>query len=254
MLARHKSAHTTYCRTPNSENVFAKKCVKTEIKQTFKLNKRLTLYRNHITMSGLTDKQLRILEVAETLFSEKGFDGTSIRDISRQAKVNIAMVSYYFGSKEKMLEALVLHRTSDLRLQLEHLMAEDLSPIEKIDRLVELYVRRVNRNIGIYRILQFEFSSNKRRMDLDHFSQVKKQNLQVIRQIVAEGQDKGVFRKDVEVVLVAPTLLGTYFHFQMNRKYFEQLLGLDTDEKFNAYVENQLTAHIKRTIKALLTQ
>ena len=68
----------------------------------------------------LNDKKIQILEVAEKLFSEKGFEGTSIRDISKHAKINIAMVSYYFGSKERLLEALILYKTSDLKLQLEN--------------------------------------------------------------------------------------------------------------------------------------
>ena len=54
-------------------------------------------------MHDFNDKQIQILQVAEKLFAEKGFDGTSIRAISKLAKINIAMVSYYFGSKEKML-------------------------------------------------------------------------------------------------------------------------------------------------------
>ncbi|WP_319800071.1 TetR/AcrR family transcriptional regulator [Flavobacterium sp. N1718] len=96
-------------------------------------------------MTELNDKQIRILQVAERLFAEKGFDGTSIRDISREAGSNIAMVSYYFGSKEKMLEALILHRIRDMRLQLENLMRENLSPPQKMERLVDLYLERVNK-------------------------------------------------------------------------------------------------------------
>ena len=72
--------------------------------------------------SNFNDKQIIILEVAETLFAEKGFDGTSIRNIAKEAKINIAMVSYYFGSKEKLLESLILYRTSDLKLQLDNLI------------------------------------------------------------------------------------------------------------------------------------
>ena len=66
-----------------------------------------------------TEKQIQILEVAETLFAENGFDGTSIRDISRQAEINIAMISYYFGSKERLLQSLIVFRTSDIKKQLE---------------------------------------------------------------------------------------------------------------------------------------
>jgi AcrR family transcriptional regulator len=48
------------------------------------------------------DKQIKIMEAAEELFAEKGFSGTSVRDISDAADINVAMISYYFGSKEKI--------------------------------------------------------------------------------------------------------------------------------------------------------
>jgi len=56
-------------------------------------------------MEGYSEKQLGILLVAERLFADKGFHGTSVRDIAQEADVNIAMISYYFGSKDKLLEA-----------------------------------------------------------------------------------------------------------------------------------------------------
>ena len=57
-----------------------------------------------------SEKQVQIMEIAETLFAEKGFNGTSVRDIAEKAHVNLAMVSYYFGSKDKLLEALFSYR------------------------------------------------------------------------------------------------------------------------------------------------
>ena len=127
--------------------------------------------------SNFNDKQIQILKVAETLFAEKGFDGTSIRDISKVAKINIAMISYYFGSKERLLESLLLYSTSDLKSQLDQLIHEELEPIEKINKLIELYINRINNNKGIYRILHFEFSSEKREKSLAAFSELKKENL-----------------------------------------------------------------------------
>ncbi|MHC4324272.1 MAG: CerR family C-terminal domain-containing protein [Planctomycetota bacterium] len=46
----------------------------------------------------------RLLDAAEGLFCERGFKGTSIRDIAGAAGCNIASVNYYFGSKEKLYE------------------------------------------------------------------------------------------------------------------------------------------------------
>ena len=201
---------------------------------------------------NFNEKQICILQVAEKLFAEKGFDGTSIRDISKIAKINIAMVSYYFGSKDKMLEALVLFRTDDLAIQIENLSKELLSPLEKIMRLVDLYISRINKNKDIYKIMHFELSTKKRILNFDSFSQVKKRNSASLRQIITEGQKEGIFNLDINIDLLAPTILGTFFHFLMNRSYYENTFDLYSDEAFENYVKTDLTKHIQQTIKALL--
>lgn len=198
------------------------------------------------------DKQIRILQVAETLFAEKGFDGTSIRNISKEAKINIAMVSYYFGSKEKMLESLIYFRTSDLKMQLDNLLSEQIGPMEKIEKLIDLYIARVTKYRSIYQIVHFEFSSKKREVNLKAFAEVKKRNLQSLEKIVSEGQEQGIFRKDINVALLPPTILGTFFHFQMNRPFYEELFGLKTDAEFDHYIATELRKHLQQTIKALL--
>ncbi len=220
----------------------------------FKLNSclNLLLIKKKSLKTDFNDKQIQILQVAETLFAEKGFDGTSIRNIAKEAKINIAMVSYYFGSKERLLESLIIHRTSDLKFQLENLLEEDLEPIDKINKLIELYINRINCNRGIYKILHFEFSAKKRDVSLEAFSELKKGNLKSLEMIIQDGQKKGIFRKDVVIPLITPTILGTFFHFHMNKSFFENLLNLNTEALYNNYIKTSLTKHIQQTIKALL--
>ena len=69
----------------------------------------------------LNEKQISILEIAEELFAIQGYHGTSIREIADKASINIAMISYYFGSKEKLLETLFQYRIGSSTIQLEHL-------------------------------------------------------------------------------------------------------------------------------------
>lgn len=204
-------------------------------------------------MTDFNEKQIEILQAAEKLFAEHGFDGTSVRDIAKVANINIAMISYYFGSKEKLLDALIVYRISDMRLQMENLYQQDLTPLEKIDRLIELYIKRINKNKGMYQIIHFEMSSGKRIMNCDAFNEMKKDNLNILKNMIAEGQEKGIFRKDINVVLIPTTIMGTYFHFQMNKPFFKSIMDLNTDEKFEMYINSELTRHIKQTIKALLT-
>ena len=87
----------------------------------------LPIYSSSIALE-FNDKQIRILQVAEKLFAENGFDGTSSRYIEQIADINLAMVSYYFGSKEKLLESLIYYRTQDLKILPEKRSYEPLTP------------------------------------------------------------------------------------------------------------------------------
>jgi AcrR family transcriptional regulator len=62
----------------------------------------------------------RLLDAAEELFAEKGFNGTSVRDITTQANGNVAAVNYHFGGKEKLYEEVFLRHmkaVTEIRLK-----------------------------------------------------------------------------------------------------------------------------------------
>ncbi len=56
---------------------------------------------------GSTDTKERILEVAASLFAKKGYAAIGIREIAKEANVNISMISYYFQGKEGVLKEIV---------------------------------------------------------------------------------------------------------------------------------------------------
>lgn len=50
----------------------------------------------------------KLLDAAELLFAEKGFEAVSVRDITQQAKTNVAAVNYHFGSREALLTLVMM--------------------------------------------------------------------------------------------------------------------------------------------------
>src|SRR5436190_23540529 len=62
----------------------------------------------------MTATAARIFLAAERLFAERGFDGVSVRAIVAEAEVNLAAVSYHFGSKSELLLAVFRARTKQL--------------------------------------------------------------------------------------------------------------------------------------------
>lgn len=87
----------------------------------------------------------RLLDVAEALFMEHGFEGTSLRAITAAADVNLAAVNYHFGSKEELFQAVLSRRLDPMNQQrvdlldaLEARHAPGAAPCERI--LAALFV------------------------------------------------------------------------------------------------------------------
>lgn len=198
-------------------------------------------------------KQIQILEVAEKLFAENGFDGTPVRQIAKEADINVAMISYYFGSKEKMLEALLLYRISDFKMELEEAISPEMDALKKIDIFVKIIVSRVHRNRRTHKIVNFEYTKESRKIDFESYIKQKRANYKIIEKYIVSGQKQGVFNKNITIPLLVPTILGTYFHFYYNKGFFQMLQGLPDQRAIDTYVQQTLIPHIQQTVKAFLT-
>lgn len=80
----------------------------------------------------MTEKSTKekILKVAHKLFADKGFNGTSVREISKQCKVNIAAISYHFCNKENLyiqtIKESIMQTNNDIREIYENLEEKDI--------------------------------------------------------------------------------------------------------------------------------
>lgn len=75
-----------------------------------------------MTSHSSKDTKEKILDVAERLFAENGFAGTSLRNIIGEAEVNLSAVNYHYGSKEELFRAVVARiAKSVVKGQLERL-------------------------------------------------------------------------------------------------------------------------------------
>ena len=197
------------------------------------------------------DKREHILAIAEKLFGDKGFDGTSVRDIAQHANVNLAMISYYFGSKEKLLEALLEQRANYTILEALN-KDESLTPWEKIDRVVDFYVDKIMSNLCIHNIMQ---QANNSRSDeiKDLITKIKLKNFEQIKKILHDGQKKKVFRK-VDIELTVGTVMGTISQTTLAQYFYKTLFNIDKadDETYRKKMSPKLKTHLKQLLHAHL--
>jgi AcrR family transcriptional regulator len=200
------------------------------------------------------DKREHILTVAEELFGESGFDGASVRDIANRAGVNLAMISYYFGSKEKLLESLIEFRAASAYGALEVLNKdESLGPWEKIDGVVDYYVDKILNNLRFHNIMYQQAINTRSEEIRELIMSIKLRNLEQIKKIITDGQNKGIFRQ-VDVVMTIGTLMGTISSYTQSREYGCRILDIDfsNEETFRVQLAPRLKAHLKQLLRAHL--
>ena len=203
-----------------------------------------------------TDKQIQIIDIAERLFAERGFDGTSVRDIADEAGINVAMISYYFGSKEKLMEALFELRVGNVIIRVESLIKdESLTPIEKVNMLIDEHIDRVFQKQCFHKVMVGVLVTNKNPAILKAANNVKIRNAEVITELIKDGQKKGLFKKKVDVILMINTMVGTVSQCVMSQDYYREFNKQQDlpDDEFMAILKRRLSIHIKTLFKAILT-
>jgi AcrR family transcriptional regulator len=205
---------------------------------------------------SLSTKQLQLLDTAESLFSQKGYDGTSVRDIAEAAGINTAMISYYFGSKEKLMEEIFERKSLNIKEKVADLLKDDsLDPLEKMYSLVDMFIEGILSRKTFHRILLCEQIINQNPPIIAMLDKLKTKNSEYINDLIRLGQKKGLFKKNIDIPMMTNTLIGTVSHTLVNLDFYKtyhRMEGLK-DEEFERVVKKRLSVHIKNIYKAILT-
>lgn len=202
-------------------------------------------------------KQLQIIEVAERLFASRGFAGTSVRDIAQEADVNVAMISYYFGSKEKLIEALFSVRMVQTRNQVEMILQnEELTPLQKVNIWIDTVIDRLMSNQCFHKIMMREqLSSERTPLISEQIREQKMRNMELMKRLITEGQEQGSFRRDVDLTLMVTTLYGTINQAMATQDFLKFMQGQkDLDEtQYQLHLRNALSTHLKSIFKSTVS-
>jgi TetR/AcrR family transcriptional regulator len=141
-----------------------------------------------------TNARQRLLETATALFAEKGYAGTSVREIVDQAGVSKPVLYYYFKSKEGLFYA-ILEWAADVQQSVLNEIFE--SGGSALDRLIFLY-RRIYEGILQYKSLyimihEIIFGPPQGIPPYD-FARYQRRMLEVVTRILAEGISTGEIR------------------------------------------------------------
>ncbi|MBZ4190480.1 TetR family transcriptional regulator [Niabella sp. 3A5MI-3] len=195
------------------------------------------------------------MEAAVRLFADKGFDNASVRDIAKAADVNVAMISYYFGSKEKLLEAIFMRHVLMIRSKLEEIVfASDLAPVQKIDLIIDTYIDTIAANRSFHLLMVREQGVMKNPVLYEAVKSMKLKNNALMKSAVKAGVKAGIFRKNVDMMILALTVFGTINQAFNTKRFLCEQFHIDpnNDQEFLTLIIPKLKAHLKAVVKSYL--
>jgi len=162
-------------------------------------------------MSKKIIRRESIIHAAIEVFSKKDFNTASISEIAQKAGVADGTIYQYFRNKEDLFFSIPIEKTNEFRSQLELHLEGISGAFNKIRKFVWYFLYFFKMNPAYGRILMLEMRVSKSFVKTETYDFLKQSVNQVIN-IIIEGQNEGVIRKDIDIYILRHLVLGTLEH------------------------------------------
>jgi TetR/AcrR family transcriptional regulator, fatty acid metabolism regulator protein len=153
------------------------------------------------------DKRRQILDAAIRVFARQGFHATRVSDIADEAGVAYGLVYHYFKSKDEVLNELFSERWSLLLAAIEETDAEGAAPRAKLQAVASFIVDSYRHNPELMKVIIVEVTRAANSFGRTHLPEIRRA-YDSIGRIVAEGQEDGTFRRDVDPTFASMSFYG----------------------------------------------
>ena len=134
----------------------------------------------------MTDKKAeakeRILNTAIRLFADYGFAGVGVREIAKQAAVNLSMISYYYGGKGELLKGIIEEFFEDYIRVIEDSIQTEGDIEKRVPVMVRAIVNHIRLNKDLARVALYEMP-----VDMPEIIEFKAAKIKQIVTIVGEN-------------------------------------------------------------------
>ncbi len=176
-------------------------------------------------MAEKNQKRTDILSSARALFKENGFHNTRMDDIAQNAGVGKGTLYEYFKNKQEIFDETCVECVKSIFERVEEISVMDISFNEKILILFNERKNTIDEELDknpIDLIMSYKniISEKVLKIMFDHISDTNK----IMVEIIDQGKDEGVIRKDIPSDIIACAIVGTmgeYFNLRMYKKDYE---------------------------------
>lgn len=179
-----------------------------------------------------------VLDAAEQLFAEKGFEGTTVAEIAERAELAKGSLYQLFGSKEELIAAAIRRKVDEVWAALDEILSRPVSPAEVIRAIIRVKLKTVWRSRHFARIFLHELRGFQWCMDSPQLNAYRRdvETLERrIKEVFAEGQKTGEFRSDIPPTYLFAAMAG--FSNAAIHSWLQEGDELDLEAALNHAVE-----------------
>lgn len=206
----------------------------------------------HFMKKKFTEKQIHILDIAEELIAKKGYEGTSVRDICSKANINVAMISYYFGSKEKMMSYLYQYRV----LKTRENFSEFADTIK--EGKPEMQLREMIKYI-VSQLFKYNYFHGFVTQELRHTENLKDELLDFYQlfvkkldEVIKKGVASGVFTFTPKPEDILTMIIGSTLFVIRNKNFYELYVPSKNEETYTKEAEKKVRMNLLLSVFAIL--
>jgi AcrR family transcriptional regulator len=203
---------------------------------------------NMETVNSNTEQ--KILDSAQEIFHEKGYDGARMQEIADKANINKGLLHYYFKTKDSLFETVFSITFRKVLGQLESILLKEIPLEEKIDLIVDGYMDMLSKNASLPRFVMNELSKNPDQFIAKHINNNMKKAFSVFERTVQEEIEAHKIRPIDPRQLCINLISMSIFPF-MGKPILQVVVGVNNKE-FQILLQERrdhIKAFIKQAIK-----
>ena len=171
----------------------------------------------------------KLIKAGTSLFADKGYHETSVRDIAKLAGVNPSLINYHFGGKEELYRTILEESGISSSTRFHRILGEVDSREEfhfRFKMVIEELVKGSIHNFDIQRIIE-QVIHNRNDIGEEVFKERHFSILQNIIGFIASAQSKGYIRDDIEPKLVGLMIVAFVRNLSLMRHAIDNFMGLN---------------------------
>jgi TetR/AcrR family transcriptional regulator len=197
--------------------------------------------------SAATGTAAALIQAARELFALHGYDGASVRAITARAGANLGAITYHFGSKEALHEAVIESVMGPARQRLARAAEGEDPPLDRLEAAVRAFFDFLHEKPDVPRLMLQQLTSS--RPISEAVLGIMRGNIRVVALLIEEGQKDGSIRAG-DPQLMALSIGSQPIWITMARRPLEAGVAIDQEDP---RTRAQLVDSVVRFVRAGLT-